>query len=51
MPMYNLIEHSDNYLKSSRILFQYCKDIPAVDNDVQLLILLKLMLMICLILK
>ena len=51
MPMYNLIEHSHNYLKSSRILFQHCKDIPAVDNDVQLLILLKLMLMICLILK
>ena len=49
--MYNLIEHIDNYLKSSRILFQYCKDKPAVDNDMQLLILLKLMLMICLILK
>ena len=31
MPMYNLIEYSDNY--SSRCLWQYCKNIPAVDND------------------
>ena len=28
MPMYNLIEYSDNYSKTS-----YCKDIPAVDNS------------------
>ena len=27
MPMYNLIEYSDNYAKSN--LWQYCKDIPA----------------------
>ena len=33
MPMYNLIEYSDNYSKTSRILFQYCRDVPAVDND------------------
>ena len=30
MPMYNLIEYSDNYSKTSRSLWQYCKDIPAV---------------------
>ena len=33
MPMYNLIEYSDNYSKSSGSLWQYCKDIPAVNND------------------
>ena len=32
MPMYNLIEYSDNYSKTSRSLWQYCKDIPSVDN-------------------
>ena len=33
MPMYNLIEYSDNYSKTSGILWQYCKDIPAIYND------------------
>ena len=33
MPMYNLIEYSDNYSQTSGILFQYCRDVPAVDND------------------
>ena len=33
IPMYNLIEHSDNYLKTSGSLWQYCKDIPAVNNN------------------
>ena len=33
MPMYNLTEYSNNYLKASRSLWQYCKDIPAVDDD------------------
>ena len=33
MPMYNLIEHTDNYSKTSGSLWQYCKDIPAVDNN------------------
>ena len=33
MPMYNLIEYSDNYSKTSGSLWQYCKDIPAVDNN------------------
>ena len=29
MPMYNLIEYSDNYPKTTGSLWQYCKDIPA----------------------
>ena len=33
MPLYNLIEYSDNYAKTSGGLWQYCKDIPAVDNN------------------
>ena len=33
MPMYNLIEYSDNYWKTSGSLWQYCKEIPAVNND------------------
>ena len=28
MPMYNLIEHSNNYSKTSGSLWQYCKDEP-----------------------
>ena len=31
MPMYNLIKYSNNY--SSGSLWQYCKDIPDVNND------------------
>ena len=33
MPMYNLIEYSDNYAKTTGSLWQYCKDIPAPDNN------------------
>ena len=33
MPMYNLIKYSDNYSKTSGSLWQYYKDIPAVDNN------------------
>ena len=33
MPMYNLIEYSDTYSKTSGSLWQYTKDIPAVNND------------------
>ena len=33
MPMYNLIEYSDNYSKASGSLWQYCKDIPVVNNE------------------
>ena len=32
MPMYKLIEYSDNYSKTSGSLWQYCKDIPVVDD-------------------
>ena len=36
MPMYNLIEYSDNYAKTTGSLLQYCKDIPArnVNNEI-----------------
>ena len=33
MPMYNLIEYSDNYSKTSGSLWQHTKDIPAINND------------------
>ena len=33
MPMYNLIEYSDNYSKTSGSLLQYCKEISAVNNE------------------
>ena len=33
MPMYNLTEYSDNYSKTSGSLWQYCKEIPAVNNN------------------
>ena len=33
IPMYNLIEYSDNYSKTSGRLWQYCKEIPAINND------------------
>ena len=32
MPMYNLIEYSNNYAKITGSLWQYCKDIPARNN-------------------
>ena len=36
MPMYNLIEYSDNFAKTSGSLWQYCKDTPArdVNNEI-----------------
>ena len=33
IPMYNLIEYSDNYSKPSGILWQYCGDVPVVNDD------------------
>ena len=33
MPMYNLIKYSDNYSKTSGSLWQYCKEIPAINDD------------------
>ena len=32
-PMYNIMEYSDNYSKTSGSLWEYCRDIPAVDNN------------------
>ena len=33
MPMDNLTEYSDNYSKTSGSLWQYCRNIPTVDNN------------------
>ena len=33
MPMQNLIEYSDNYSKTSGSLWQYCKEIPTINDD------------------
>ena len=33
MPMYNLIEYSGNYSKTSRSSWQHCKDVQAVNDD------------------
>ena len=33
MSMHNLMEYKNNYSKTSGSLWQYCKDIPAVDNN------------------
>ena len=34
MPIYNLTEYCDNYSKTSGGLWQYYKDIPAVNNNI-----------------
>ena len=34
MPMYNLIEYSDNYSKTSGSLWQYYRDEPALTDAV-----------------
>ena len=31
--MYNLVEYSDNYSKTSEILWKYCRDKPAIDDN------------------
>ena len=31
--MYNLVEYSDNYLKTSGILWQFYRDVSALDDD------------------
>ena len=36
MSLYNLIEYSDNYAKTTGSLWQYCKDIPARANNGQI---------------
>ena len=34
IPMYNLIEYSDNYAKTTGSLWKYCKDIPSRDANI-----------------
>ena len=36
IPMYNVIEYSDNYSKAFGSLWQYCKEIWAVDDNVDI---------------
>ena len=38
MPMYNLIEYSDNYAKTTASLWQYCKDIPGRNDNNQIIV-------------
>ena len=38
MPMYNLIEYSDNYAKTTGSLWQHCKDIPARNNNNEIIV-------------
>ena len=38
MPMYNVIEYSDNYAKTTGSLSQYCKDIPARNANNEIII-------------
>ena len=38
MPMYNLIEYSDNYAKTTGRLWQYCKDIPARNANGEIIV-------------
>ena len=38
MHMYNLIEYSDNYAKTTGSLWQYCKDIPARNNNYEIVV-------------
>ena len=33
MSMYNLIEYSGNYSKTTEILWQHCRDEPTLAND------------------
>ena len=38
MAMYNLIEYSDNYAKTTGSLWQYCKDIPARNANGEIIV-------------
>ena len=38
MPMYNLTEYNDNYAETTGSLWQYCKDIPARNNNDEIII-------------
>ena len=51
MPMYNLIEYSDNYAKTTGSLWQYRKDIPVRNNNDEITEFTEAILLIHLILK
>ena len=38
MPMYNLMEYSNNYSKTSGSLWKYCKEIPAVNDNADIVV-------------
>ena len=38
MPMYNLIEYSNNYAKTTGSLWQYCKDIPTRNDNNEIVV-------------
>ena len=38
MPMYNLTEYSDNYAKKTGRLWQYSKDIPARNDNNEIVV-------------
>ena len=38
MPMYNLIEYSNNYAKTTGSLWKYCKDIPARNGNDEIIV-------------
>ena len=44
MPVYNLTEYSDNYSKTSRILWQYCRVEPTLDYAVNAMITMLLLI-------
>ena len=44
--MYNLIEYSNNCSKTSGILWQFYRDVPAVNNNNGFLILMRVMLLL-----
>ena len=46
MPMYNLIEYSDNYAKTTGSLWQYCKDIPARNANNEIFTFSRIILLI-----
>ena len=46
MPMYNIKEYCENYSETSGNLWKYCKDIPAVNNNGEIVDFNGLMLLI-----
>ena len=48
MLMYSLIEYRDNYSKAFGILWQYCREGPAINNNGNIVIFSKIMLLVCL---